>query len=170
MAMWTEQEVRQLLAQFIGVNKPTLLATVKSVDKIENICVVDDDGTEIPGIRLRCITGENNGIVAYPKKGAYVLCVKVEDTEEWAVIKASEYESIEMTIESLVINGGDNGGLVKIDAMIDWMQKVYADLQTLKTELSTWTVAGNGAPLALVFNPTAPNPIKSDFEDTKIKH
>lgn len=170
MAMWTEDEVRRLLAQFIGVNKPTLLATVKSVDKSENTCVIDDDGTELPGIRLRCITGENNGIVAYPKKGAYVLCVKVEDTEEWSVIKASEYESIEMTIESLVINGGYNGGLVKIDAMIDWMQKVYSDLQTLKTQLNTWPVAGNGAPLALIFNPTSPNPIKSDFEDTKIKH
>lgn len=170
MAQWTEDEVRRLLAQFVGINKPTVLATVKSVDKTENTCVIDDDGTEIPGVRLRAITGENTGIVGYPKQGAYVLCVKVEDTEEWAVIKSTEYESIEMTIESLVINGGELGGLVKIDAMIGWMQKVYTDMQALKTQLNTWPVAGNGAPLALVFNPTAPNPVKSDFEDAKIKH
>lgn len=166
----TDQEVRELLARFIGSNRPTMLGTVKDVDKTENTCTVDDDGVEWLGVRLRSITGENNGIVAYPKKGAYVLCVKVEDSEDWAVIKATEYESIQMTIESLVINGGDNGGLLNIDAMISWMQKVYADLQTLKTQLSTSPVAGNGAPLALVFNPTAPNPVKSDFEDTKIKH
>lgn len=166
----TEAEVRELLARFVGSNRPTMLGTVKYVDKTENTCTVDDDGVEWLGVRLRSITGENNGIVAYPKQGAYVLCVKVEDSEEWAVIKATEYESIQMTIESLVINGGDNGGLLNIDAMISWMQKVYADLQTLKTQLSTWPVAGNGAPLALVFNPTAPNPVKSDFEDTKIKH
>lgn len=147
-----------------------MLGTVKDVDKTENTCTVDDDGVEWLGVRLRAVTGDNNGIVAYPKQGAYVLCVKVEDSEDWAVIKATEYESIQMTIESLVINNGDNGGLINIDAMISWMQKVYADLQTLKTQLSTWPVTGNGAPLALVFNPTAPNPVKSDFEDTKIKH
>ena len=170
MAQWTEDEVRRLLAQFIGINKPTLLATVKSVDKTENTCIIDDDGSEIPSVRLRAITGENNGIVGYPKQGAYVLCVKVEDSDEWSVIKASEYESIEMTIESLLINGGDLGGLVKIEQMISWMQKVYNDLQALKTQLNTWPVVGNGSPLALVFTVTTPQPVKSDFEDIKIKH
>lgn len=166
----TDQEIRELLARFIGTNRPTMLGTVKDVDKEENTCTVDDDGVEWLGVRLRAITGENNGIVGYPKLGAYALCVKVEDTDEWTVLKATEYESIEMTIESLVINGGDLGGLIKIDALISWMQKVHADLQSLKTQLNTWPVTGNGAPLALVFNPTVPNPEKSDFEDTKIKH
>lgn len=166
----TDQDVRELLAKFIGINKPTMLGIVKDVDRTENTCTIEDDGVEWLGVRLRAVSGENNGIIGYPTPGAYVLCVKVEDTEEWAVLKASEYDSIEITIESLVINGGDLGGLVKIDAMIDWMQKVYSDLQTLKTQLKAWPVAGNSAPLNLTFNPTAYNPIKSDFEDTKIKH
>lgn len=138
-----------------------MLGTVKYVDKTENTCTVDDDGVEWLGVRLRSITGENNGIVAYPKQGAYVLCVQVEDTEEWAVIKATEYESIEMTIESLVINSGDNGGLVKIDAMISWMQKVKTDLTTISTAMK-----GLGVPVVI----TTDQPVKSDFEDTKIKH
>ncbi len=157
----TEAEVRELLARFVGSNRPTMLGTVKYVDKTENTCTVDDDGVEWLGVRLRSITGENNGIVAYPKQGAYVLCVQVEDTEEWAVIKATEYESIEMTIESLVINSGDNGGLVKIDAMISWMQKVKTDLTTISTAMK-----GLGVPVVI----TTDQPVKSDFEDTKIKH
>jgi hypothetical protein len=169
MAMWTENEVRQLLSQFIGVNKPTILGTVKTVDKDECTCVIDDDGTEMHGVRLRPITGENSGIVKYPKVGAFVLAVKIEETEEWMVVSANLYDSILINVDSIVMNNGENG-LVKITEMISWMQKVYTDLQTLKTSLSTFPVAGNGAPLAMVFSPTTPNPKKSDFEDTKIKH
>lgn len=157
----TDQEVRELLARFIGINRPTMLGTVKGVDKTENTCTVEDDGVEWLGVRLRAITGDNNGIVAYPKSGAYVLCVKVEDTEEWAVVKATEYESIEMTIESLVINDGNNGGLVKIDAMISWMQKVKTDLTTISTAMQSL-----GVPVVI----TTGQPVKSDFENTKIKH
>lgn len=167
--MWTEQEIRQLLSKFIGENNPTVLGIVKSVDKDECTCVVDDDGTDIPGVRLRPVTGTNTGIVGYPKQGAYVLCVKVEATEEWMMIEATQYESILINCDSIILNNGENG-LVKITEMVSWMQKVYNDLQTLKTQLNTWPVAGNSAPLALVFNVTTPNPVQSNFEDTKIKH
>jgi len=167
--MWTEQEIRQLLALFIGENKPSVLGVVKSVDKDECTCVIEDDGTDIPCIRLRPITGINNGIVKFPKVGAYLLAVKIETSEEWMMMEATQYQSMLINCDNIVLNDGENG-LVKIVEMVSWMQKVYNDLQALKTQLNTWPVVGNGSPLALVFTVTTPQPVKSDFEDTKIKH
>ena len=178
MAKWTEQEIRQMLAQFVGVNKPTILGTVKDVDKDECTCTITDDGTDYPGVRLKPITGQNTGIVKYPKDDSFALAVKVESTEYWMIIEATEYKSILITVGSnkvevsdsdIVFNDGEHG-MVKISEMVTWMGKVYTDLQTLKGSLSTTVVAGNGAPLALVFSPSTPNPTISDFEDANLKH
>lgn len=166
----TDQEVRELLAKFIGINRPTMLGIVKDVDKTENTCTIDDDGVEWLGVRLRAITGESNGIVAYPKTGAYVLCVKVEDTEEWAVIKASEYESIEMKIESLLINGGELGGLVKIEELTNKLNDLVTKFNA-HTHITTATVGSSPTPGTIAATTNQAEPFnKSDFEDTKIKH
>lgn len=166
----TEKEIREKLAGFLGNPAATLIAVVKSVDKMERTCVLSDEEIDYFDVRLQPITAATTGGVIFPRVGTVAIAVKIEDTDEWMMISAAEYESIEISIDSLKINGGNLGGLIKIDKMIDWMGKVYTDLQTLKTQLNTWPVAGNSAPLALVFNVTVPNPVKADFEDTKIKH
>ena len=166
----TEKEIREKLAGFFGSPASTLIAVVKSVDKTERTCVLSDEEIDYFDVRLQPVTGGTTGGVIFPKIGCVAIAVKIEDTDEWVLIGASEYESIEISIDNLKINGGNLGGLLKIDKMIEWMGKVYADLQMLKTQLNTWPVAGNSAPLALVFNVTVPNPVKSDFEDTKITH
>jgi hypothetical protein len=160
MVKLTEDEVRKLLARFVGINKPTLLGVVKSVNKTDNTCVVEDDGVDIPGIRLGSVTGAQ-GIVLYPKQKAFILCVKVEDTDEYSMLSASEYESIEITIDSLIINGGEFGGLVKVSPIVSWMQNVKTDLTTISTAMQ-----GLGVPIVL----TTTQPIQSDFENSKIKH
>lgn len=161
MVKLTEDEVRKLLARFVGINKPTLLGVVKSVNKTDNTCVVEDDGVDIPGVRLGSVTGKNKGIVLYPKTKAFILCVKVEDTEEYSMLSASEYDSIEIKIESLVVNGGEFGGLVKVSPVVSWMQKVKTDLTTISTAMQ-----GLGVPIVITTN----SPVQSDFENTKIKH
>ena len=87
--MYTEAEVRQLLAGFIGIDKPTLLAKVTEVNKGDCTCTLEDDGTEYLSVRLRPVTGENNGIVLHPKIGALALAVKVESTEDWMILFAT---------------------------------------------------------------------------------
>lgn len=44
------------------------------------------------------------------------------------------------------------------DTLLDWMTWVYADLQTLTTLLASSPVAGNGAPLGVIFTPATPAP------------
>jgi hypothetical protein len=106
-----------------------------------------------------------------PKQGSVCLIGVLEGQEALTfLINAEQVELVQINADKIEYNGGDFGGLVKIDKMVVWMQKVYTDLQTLKTQLSTHTVVGSGAPLALVFNSQTPNPQESDFENDKITH
>jgi len=172
----TNDELRQILRKFIGDEKPTMLATVKSVDKEKCTCSIEDDGIEYFNVRLRAITGKNTGIVMYPKIGTDVLVVKIESTEEWAVIYATEYESIEIEIDSLVINGGKNGGLVTIGDLKDNLDKLRDFVKDLATNIYTWgSVLDSLAGGVVATNQTAWNVIVNtfqfkDMEDTKIKH
>lgn len=185
MVKLTEDEVRKLLARFVGINKPTLLGIVKSVNKTDNTCVVEDDGVDIPGVRLGSVTGTNKGIVLYPKTKAFILCVKVEDTEEYSMLSASEYDSIEIKIESLVVNGGKFGGLVISEKIVDEMEKQINRINDIVISLSTLASAMTataqapvlGAALgtaitsaiADVINPLSV-PQSTVFENDKIKH
>lgn len=176
--MATYSEIRQQLAESFGGVRPTMLAKVTEVDKDSRTCTVDDDGAVYYGVRLQCIAGGNAGLVLFPPVGACVLAVRVEKSEEWAVIAASEIESwridagkrsVELDGGAVVFNGGSLG-LIRIDRVMEWMDKVYNDMQSLITLLSSTAVAGNGAPLGAVFTPTTPKPVRDDFEDTAVKH
>lgn len=177
----TEGEVRRLLADFcrkVSASSEMILAEVVSTDITEKTCVIVDDGAEYYGVRLQPITGGNAGIVLVPKVKAFVLVSQIEGGD-LAVVMASEYESISIDIantkilmdkDGIVVNNGDNNGMVKIDKLIEWMSKVHNDLISLKTMLATHTVVGNGSPLKLMIDFSTPRPIKSDFEDTRFKH
>ncbi|MDR0833855.1 MAG: hypothetical protein LBN93_06685 [Candidatus Symbiothrix sp.] len=148
----------------------------------ETTCDVEREGAPvIYDVRLNAIDDNLESFVTiYPQTGSFVLVGIVENMNtEAVVLRCSEVEKVKVKIgeqrfivdkDGFVFNEGNNKGLLKLDAVISWMGKVYADLQTLKTQLSTWTVTGNGAPLGLVFNPTTPNASANAFEDTNIKH
>jgi hypothetical protein len=154
-------------------------ALVKSVSG--STCVVEIDGLEISDVRLRAVVNtESEQLLIVPKTGSYVLIADLSggDLRQLAAIGFSEVESINITIgqttlevsgSGVVINGGGLKGMVKVEAMVDWMGKLYNDLQALKLSLSTHPVVGNSAPLALVFNPTTPSPQVGNFENTKVK-
>lgn len=143
----------------------SMKATLRWVEATEidwdaqTMTAVDGDGLEFFNVLLGV------GMMAVkPVVGTDCLIAIVEGDEATAfLLFADEAELIEF-------NGGENGGLVKISPTIAWMQKVNSDLQTLKTLLQTSPVAGNGAPLAIVFNPTTTAPEQSDFEDEKVTH
>jgi hypothetical protein len=77
--------------------------------------------------------------------------------------------TVDIDDKGVVFNGGGLKGLVKIDAMVEWMGKLHGDLTTLQGLLSASPVAGNGAPLGIIFSPTTPAPQVDSFENKKIK-
>lgn len=179
--MATESEIRGLFAEFcrsVIKSDELMLAEVVEVDRVERTCTVLDDGVEHYGVRLQPIIEKDGGFGLFPKLGAFVLIAKIEGGDLY-LVTASEYDSVVLKIDDtsllldkngIVANGGDNSGMVKIDNMIEWMNKVYSDLTNLKTQLATHPVAGNGSPLGLTIAVSTPKPNKSDFEDTRFKH
>jgi len=169
--MSQERECAKTMKAIIGAKQyDTFVAKVIKVDgatcEVERVI----DNKKLDNVRLNVSSTEEQGTVITPKLDSNVLITTI-DGYQWFVSQFSEIEKITVDAEdTIIINGGENRGLVKVEKMTEWMQKVYNDLDTLKTSLNTWAVAGNGAPLGLVFNPTTPNPQVSNFENEKIKH
>lgn len=174
----TEEDIRRSLAESLKGKPLTVLAEVKSVDQTARTCDIDDDGVIMYGVRLQCIINGNTGIVIYPKTGCQVLCARIEESDYYSVVHASEIDKLEIKIQDKSLALDSNGfvfnegtiGAVKADKMVEWMMKVYNDLTTIQALLLTSPVAGNGANLAISFTPQTPSPQLSYFADDKLKH
>lgn len=152
------------------------------VESIEGVtCTVKVDNLSISDVKLKPTTEETeNSVLLTPAIDSTVLVGSLSgdykslfvlhaDALSAAYLKVDE-TSFKLDKSGIEINEGNNKGLVKIESMVSWMQKVYADLQTLKTLLSISPGKPSGVPLSIVFNPSAPNPVLSDFEDKKVTH
>lgn len=176
--MVTDDDIRRQLVNALGKLPETVLAEVKSVDTTARTCDIDNDGVLMYGIRLQAIVQGNTGLVLYPAIGSQVVCCRIEDTEQYMVLHASDIDQAQLTIGDKSVKMDKNGftfndgtvGAVCADKLVEWMSKVYSDLQTLITLLSTSPVAGNGAPLGVVFTPATPSPNLADFTDDAFKH
>lgn len=178
--MDTYTKIAQAVKAIVGSQKASLFtATVKSVD--DTVCTVDVGGMELTDVRLRSVVNNDQGrILVTPKVGSTVLIGDLSNGAftDLAVLRFAEVDKVEVTIDSkslvldkngVVVNDGSIG-CVKADKMVEWMMKVYSDLQMLVGLLSTSPVTGNGASLAITFEPTTPQPQVSDFADDAFKH
>ena len=160
-------KIKELTRKVAGTDQQRFNFRLMEVVSVEgDTCSAKMGNTTIPRIRLAAIVGgAAGGIRITPAPGSIILVADLScgELRELAVVGYSEIESIE-------IQGGDNGGLVKVEQMVAWMQKVHADLLTLQTLLASTPVAGNGAPLGAVFTPSTPAPAANNFENAKIKH
>lgn len=175
-------KIAQKLKEIAGTGNARSIVFTAEVKSVEgNTCTVLLGDLEISDVRLKSVINtETDQIIIKPKVGSHVLIADTTGGQyrTLIVIEYSEPESITIKIggTELLIDGTvikfNNGslGLVKVDKMVQWMQKVQSDLTTLQGLLSTYPVAGNGAPLGMAFTPTTPAPVASTFEDTKIKH
>lgn len=146
----TEAKIRKLLTEFIGSREPSILAKVKDVNELECTCTLDDDGSDLFNVRLRPITGENIGIVEVPEVGSFALAIKIEGSDSWMVVACSKVKKIKWLCNEISINGGNNGGLVISQKVIDELKTVIDRSNEIITALtniaSTFTASGS-APL-----------------------
>jgi len=166
----TDDELRKALRDFFGNFSATMIATVKSVDKEKCTCSVKDNGSEYFDVRLRPTIGSNAGVVMYPKIGATILAVKLESTEEWAMICATKYDSIDILIESLVMNDGNFGGLVKIQELTNKLNTLVNVYNSHTHSVATTGTAAAQNGTATTTTEQAQTFNKSDYENMKIKH
>lgn len=142
----THNDIRNQLEQALKGQPVTIMGRVVKVDASGLTCDIDNDGVVIYGVRLQSIVGGNGGVVVYPSVGSQALCLRIEESDSYMVVSASKIDKVAIA-----------DGTGKTEDLIGWMAKVNADFQTLQNLLSVTTVAGNGAPLGIVFNPQTPS-------------
>lgn len=100
----TDEEILALFDLRVKRNPAmvTMMGKVKSVDANEKTCVIDDDGFEIPEVRLRPVLDNKESVTIYPKVGAWALAVRLEDTDEWMLISAGEVDKYQIKLNDLV--------------------------------------------------------------------
>ncbi len=178
-------EIEQLLERMArkGASQIQIKQIISGIatDITETTCTLQrDDAPPLYNVRLNAIDDDLKSYATiYPKDKTNVLAAIIENMKtEAVVIRCSEVEKIKIKIEEqtlvvdkngVVFNEGKKNGLVEAQKMTDWMAKVYNDLQTLKTQLSTHIVPASGSAFGLVFTPTTEEPVTKDFENEQIK-
>lgn len=152
------------------------LGTIEAVDEQTQTCDVKiDEGYILYGVRLTSV--EDAQILLVPEVGAWCIVASIDNDESLTYAMGfSAIDKILANVEEVVINDGDNGGLVNVSALIDEIDALKRDLNNLKTAFKSWVVTPNdgGAKLKTAASVWAssslPETNRDALEDTMIKH
>ena len=147
--MTNEQKLLEKLRNLGNGNEKTFLVTVENnyPDK-DYIDVKDLSGTLYTDVRKRASLGtgddQKKGIVITPVSGSSVIVSRIGDSDEMFVEMFSE-------VESIVMDGGENGGLTITPELVKQLNNTNNLLQAIITILSGTPIPepGNGSPSAL---------------------
>lgn len=156
----------------------TQVATITSVDEDNCSCEAKLlDGIELFDVNLKSIIDNKKGIVCIPKVNSKVLVGYINnDSKNAFVVAFDELDKVTVECDSIIINKGDNKGMVKLPELVDKLNSIEQDLNTLKNVFSSWVVAPNDGGGALKgaaaswFGNVLSTTTESDLENAKIKH
>ena len=171
------QEIKELIRAIAGqdgMGGLVFVGKVKSVDG--DSCTVSVGALELTDVRLTAATdGEEGKMLLTPKEGSLVLVADLGQgtRRDLAVVGYTHIEKIEATCSQITLNGGNLGGLVKIEKLTEKINELVRVFNS-----HTHTVTGNAmmgqTQLPVTATAAASNWAqelnKSDYEDTKIKH
>jgi len=177
--MDTYAEIARAIRAITGGNGGTALFTaeVKSVEG--ETCTVLVGELEVPDVLLTpADEGADGKLLITPKEGSQVTVADLScgELRHLAVVHWGEVEKISLTADSIELNGGDNGGLVKIEALTDKINNIEKDINKLKQAFTTWVPVPQDGGASLksgVASWAAQQLVQtqvSDLEDDKITH
>ena len=142
---------------------------VKSVSG--KLCEVEIGNIVIPDVRLRASELDDDGeMLVIPKEGSAVIVGSLNgDLSQLVVLQVDH-------IDSIVINGGELGGLINIEQLTEKLNAIEDDINSLKAAITDWlpVAQDGGAALKTAVSTWAGQQLtrseKSDYEDEKIKH
>ncbi|MDD3685922.1 MAG: hypothetical protein PHE56_04055 [Bacteroidales bacterium] len=176
-------KIAQKIREIAGTDKEMpafFTAKVKAVN--EQTCDVEIGDLELTDVRLRSVVNSSTEMLLLkPVIGSQVVVADLSagKLRELVVIQYSEIKEYWLKIEEttlkvssggIELNGSGASGMVKVNDLVTWMAKVNADLSALQSLLSLTRVAGNGAPLGILFSPTTNAPTADQISNNKVKH
>jgi hypothetical protein len=158
----TIEDIRQKLGDLAGSSGPAVsnIAKVKSVDENGAVCVLEDeDGQEIPEVRLRPVLTGKKSFLQIPKIGSLVLTVRIEDDDDWMIIACDEVDKFLWVTDTTKIELTDK---VHISAnnknMAELIDKLFEAI--LKMRFTT-----NAGPTIRLINRPEFESLKNEFKE-----
>ena len=115
------QDIKQKLCQLTGADIDRGLFTAEVTKVSGDTCSVRYGDLVFEDVRLRVIAEDSNNsrMLLTPKVGSCVLVADLSggDKRDFAVVMLSEVQKVELTADEVKLNGGSNGGLVKIEEL-----------------------------------------------------
>ena len=158
------------------------VCTVDSVDG--STCDVTPISGEAPlkKVRLNADINSDLGVVITPEVDSHVLVCEVSKVDSYVALFA-KIKQIDVKIGSSTVmikdgeisfNGGDLGGLVKVQELTTKLNNLITELNNLKIDYMAHThptaAVGSPSPPTVPFTGSFDNFNKSDYENTKVKH
>lgn len=202
-------DLRTIIRRLAQPDRETvaLVCTVDAVDKSARTvdCSPINEDAPLLGVNLQANQGADFGLCLFPEIGSYVVVGFIADGAAGAVLLTEKIESAEIVIGgtsavisadgvridvgdisanlskgAVTFNGGDLGGLVKVQALTDKLNELTQTVNALitsynaHTHITTATIGAGEVPgdlspteqtarQAQLFN-------RSDYENEKVKH
>lgn len=198
-------DIRNLIRQLAQPDGETvaLVCTVDEVNEKDRTidCTPLNEGAPLLGVNLQANQGADFGVCLIPEKGSYVIVGFVADGAAGVVLATERVKSAEVVIgdnsavidadgcriktanmsadfnaSDIIFNGGQFGGLVKVEALTRRLNLIEKDINNLKTAMSGWAPVAQdgGAALKTAVTSWTAAPlvetVRNDYENTKIKH
>ena len=181
-------QIAKLIGQLSG-SAPAVLKGCgdKYVDRDARAvdCEPLDESAPILGCSLQGDQEGEEGFLLLPKVGSYVIVGLVDGQDTGVVLLTDELEALDVKIgdktlhftsEGIVFNGGELGGIIKIEELTAKLNTIEQDINALKQALSAWTPipSDGGAALKAAVTSWAGKPLqkskRGDYEDPNVKH
>ena len=181
--MGTDEQLLDALLKLKQQSASFMLAKIKDVDTDNyTVTATIDDDFELYNVRLKSVVDDvQHSIIQVPKAGSTVI-LGVLNKSDFFVAKISEVESIQMSFkgglsvvldsDGVVMNGGDNGGLIMIDKLLAKINRLEDKLKTHQHLYIPYPGGVPGLPVPSTKHPgnVFINTTKKDIEDKKITH
>lgn len=171
--------LRKSLANTLGITYEIFDGFVVAVhdDHTCDVKVFDDDDSVITGVSLRSVAdGEDAGIVVIPAIDSHAVLAKIEGAADYTLIKSSRIDKVIINCEDVLINNGENEGLVKVTTLTDKINTLENSVNVLKNIITAWVpvASDGGAALKTALTSWATETIstttKTELQNNKVKH
>ncbi len=180
--------IRQALRAIAGGQSDILkICMVDAVDREARTadCTPIDDSAPILDCNLQSVQGSHEGVCIIPRVGSYVLVGLLVDGNAGTILLTDYVDavyigiadrSLEMTVDGININGGELGGMVKVEPLVARLNALEDELRNLKQAFTSWVPVpqDGGASLKADITPWAGTPVsqtsRRDLENALVKH
>ena len=176
-----QQKLIELLRELNEQPGQSILGTVKSVSG--NLAVLDVGGRTYSDVRLQAVEMNSEaGVLIVPDRGSVVVAERIQDSDDFLIVKTSKIErlkivagssSIELKDGEILMNDGKQKGLALLDGIVKRMnyqegliEELFNLMNThIHTDPATVTTGPITMPTAKVIQKTK----DSDLENKNVK-